>query len=484
VIISAAGEVTDIRKIVEPVIKNDPDTGLIHIDLSGEPFQLGGSSFGQTVNHLFDKAPGVKDPQSFVKAFNLVQTLIEEGIVLAGHDISAGGMITALLEMCFANENGGLEVDVTCFKSSTSETLFSENPGIIIQVKNSGRVKALLEKEGISHSLIGRPAEGRELTLRTSEKTWTLDINKLRDTWFRTSYLLDRKQSGEKLARERFDAYKKHGLNFSFGDFRGTFQSLGIDPGRRVASGTKAAIIREKGVNGDREMAYLMYLAGFDVKDVHMTDLITGRETLDEVNFIVFVGGFSNSDVLGSAKGWAGAFRYNEKARIALDNFYAREDTLSLGICNGCQLMVELNLVTGTAADAPKMLHNESGKFESGFLAVNVPENSSVMFGTLSGMQLGAWVAHGEGKFSLPSDKGYEVVGKYAHPTYPANPNGSERDVAAICSPDGRHLAMMPHLERAFFPWQCGYYPDQRRDDEITPWVEAFVNARKWVEAH
>ena len=484
VIISAAGEVTDVRKITEPVLKNDPHSRLIHIDMSGEDFCLGGSSFGQTMNHLFDKAPSVKDPACFAKAFNLVQSLIEEGMVLAGHDISAGGMITALLEMSFGNENGGMEIDITGFKTDTARVLFSENPGIIIQVRNAERITGILEKEGIRHTVIGRPSENRELSLRTREKNWTLDIDRLRDRWFRTSYLLDRKQSGEKLAAERFDAYKKHALKFDLKNFEGTFSSLDINPGRREKSGVKAAIIREKGVNGDREMAYLMHLAGFDVKDVHMTDLIAGRETLEEVNFIVFVGGFSNSDVLGSAKGWAGAFKYNEKARIALEKFYARKDTLSLGICNGCQLMTELELVTGPSEEVPKMLHNDSGKFESGFLSLTIPENRSIMFNTLSGMQLGAWVAHGEGKFSLPTDKGYQVVSRYAHSTYPANPNGSDGNVAAICSEDGRHLAMMPHLERAFLPWQCGYYPEERKNDEVTPWVEAFVNARKWVENH
>jgi len=531
VIISAAGEVTDIRKIVEPVMKNDPDTRLIHIDLSSEEFKLGGSSFGQTVNHLFSEAPTVKDPAYFKKTFNLVQALIEDGKILAGHDISAGGMITTLLEMCFANTSGGAEIDITHYAAATPAVLFSENPGLVIQVKEYDQVAALLEKEGIRFHVIGRPtdisAEGnslddssaagetagsstaeertndstpaetsapgdrrasgssverRTLTIITKEKTWELDIDVLRDKWFHSSYLLDRRQSTEQLAKERYTSYSKHALDFRFNDFDGTFASLGIDPERRKPSGVRAAIIREKGVNGDREMAYLMYLAGFDVKDVHMTDLIAGRETLEDISFIVFVGGFSNSDVLGSAKGWAGAFKYNEKARIALEKFYARKDTLSLGICNGCQLMVELNLVTGNGTSAPKMLHNASGKFESGFLSVAIPENNAVMFQSLSGMQIGAWVAHGEGRFSLPAEKNYAVVGKYAHSTYPANPNGSDDDVAAICSTDGRHLAMMPHLERAFFPWQCGYYPDERRDDELTPWVEAFVNARKWVE--
>jgi phosphoribosylformylglycinamidine synthase len=230
-------------------------------------------------------------------------------------------------------------------------------------------------------------------------------------------------------------------------------------------------------------MAYALYLAGFDVKDVHMTDLISGRETLEEISMIVFVGGFSNSDVLGSAKGWAGAFRYNDKARIALENFYKRPDTLSLGVCNGCQLMVELDLVYPDHKEKPKLLHNASHKFESGFLGVKIPQNNTVMLGNLSGMELGIWVAHGEGRFSLPypEDK-YNIPLKFSRHSYPANPNGSDLDVAGLSSYDGRHLVMMPHLERAFFPWQCGFYPSERKNDEVTPWIKAFVNAREWIK--
>ena len=248
-------------------------------------------------------------------------------------------------------------------------------------------------------------------------------------------------------------------------------------------------------------MAYSLYLAGFDVKDVMMTDLISGRETLEEVNMIVFCGGFSNSDVLGSAKGWAGAFLYNPKAKEALDRFYAREDTLSLGICNGCQLMVELGLLDNSTisqfdnsnqqssnsqivkSSNIKMLHNDSHKFESEFITLQIPQNESVMFGSLSGTKLGLWVAHGEGKFHLPeAENHYNVIAKYNYAGYPANPNGSDYNVAGICSADGRHLCMMPHLERAIFPWQCAWCPQNRRMDEVTPWIEAFVNARKWVE--
>jgi len=268
-------------------------------------------------------------------------------------------------------------------------------------------------------------------------------------------------------------------------DFKGKFSQFGISPDRPVSTGAKAAIIREKGVNGDREMAYSLWLAGFDVKDVHMTDLMSGRETLEDVNMIVFVGGFSNSDVLGSAKGWAGGFRYNETARKALDAFYTREDTLSLGICNGCQCMIELGLTNPDHAEKPRMLHNESHKFESEFISLTIPENNSVMLGSLSGTKLGVWVAHGEGKFSLPyAEDAYHVVAKYAYDAYPANPNGSDYSVAGLCSADGRHLAMMPHPERAIFPWQCAHYPaDRLHSDQVTPWMEAFVNARKWVES-
>ncbi len=483
VIISAAGEVSDIRKIVEPVMKADPESRLIYIDMAKDDFKLGGSSFAQYKNRLGAASPTVTDSAYFVKTFNLLQNLIEEGYIMAGHDVSAGGLLTTLMEMCFANYDGGVEVDITGVPAETVPVLFSEKPGVVIQVNDPHRITALFEKEGILHHLIGRPTEGRDMTLRTREDNLRLGIDRYRDLWFRTSYLLDRKQSGEKLAKERSENFKINRLHFDLGKFKGSFKSLGIDPLRRVESGVKAAIIREKGVNGDREMAHALYLAGFDVKDVHMTDLITGRETLEEVQMIVFVGGFSNSDVLGSAKGWAGAFKYNEKARKALEKFYARKNTLSLGICNGCQLMIELDLVVPEHDESPSMANNESGKFESAFLGMKVEKNNSVMLGSLEKMQLGVWVAHGEGKFVLPEpQENYHIAARYSRSSYPANPNGSDYDAAAICSANGRHLAMMPHMERAYQPWQCGYYPDDRRGDEATPWLEAFVNARLWLE--
>ena len=497
VIVSAGGEVSDIRKVVSPVVVNDKHTTLYHIDFSFDDLRLGGSAFAQSRGFVGSDVPTVKNPEYFRDAFNAVQELINKGLILTGHDISAGGLITCLLEMCFANTEGGLEISVDKFKhTDLVKILFAENPAIVVQVRNKDKkeFKEILDEAGIGYVKIGQPAEERHILVEHDGQTYQFGIDYLRDVWYETSYLLDTKQSFNGCARQRYENYKEQPLEYNIvhtvandGDkpFDGTFAQQGINANRREASGIRAAIIREKGTNGEREMAYALYLAGFDVKDVMMTDLVSGRETLDDVNMIVFCGGFSNSDVLGSAKGWAGAFLFNPKAKEALDRFYAREDTLSLGVCNGCQLMVELNLINPEHKERVHMLHNDSHKFESAFVGVTVPTNRSVMFGSLSGDKLGIWVAHGEGKFSLPlPEDDYNVVLKYSYDSYPGNPNGSDYSVAGICSADGRHLAMMPHLERAFYPWQCAYYPADRRADEVTPWIEAFVNARRWVEAH
>ena len=403
------------------------------------------------------------------------------------HDVSAGGMITALLEMVFANAKGGLDVNLDAFESDDMiKVLFAENPAVLIQVanKNEESVLAILAEAGVKAIKVAEPNAERNIVINHNDNEYMLFVDHLRDLWFKTSYLLDRKQSGAKCAEMRFENYKKQPIRYRFpAGFKGNAVAYGIEGSRHNSTGIKAAIIREKGVNGDREMAYSLYYAGFDVKDVHMTDLMSGRETLEDVNMIVFCGGFSNSDVLGSAKGWAGGFLWNETAKKALENFYAREDTLSLGVCNGCQVMMELNLIAPEHNKRIKMLHNDSHKFESQFVGVTIPENNSVMFGSLSGSKLGIWVAHGEGKFYMPesADK-YNVVLQYSYKSYPANPNGSPRAVAGLASADGRHLAMMPHLERAIFPWQCAFYPETRKNNEVTPWIEGFVNARKWIE--
>lgn len=490
VIVTSGGEVSDVKKVVSPVLVNDKRSSIYHIDFSSDELRLGGSAFAQSLGKVGDDVPTVKNPDYFVDCFNAIQELINRGWIMAGHDISAGGLITTLLEMCFANTEGGMHVNLHDIQSEDIvKMLMAENPGVVIQVSDNHKeeFKKFMESREIIYAKIGYPMpDERKLIIKKDDFDHEFDINELRDVWYKSSYLLDEKQTANGLAKKRYTNYKKQPVEMKFNDtFRGTLAQFGLSADRRKPTGIKAAIIREKGTNGEREMAYTLYLAGFDVKDVMMTDLITGRETLEDVNMIVFCGGFSNSDVLGSAKGWAGAFLFNPKAKEALDKFYARKDTLSLGICNGCQLMIELNLINPEHTHRTHMRPNNSKKFESEFLSLAIPRNESVMLRTLSGDKLGIWVAHGEGRFYLPEPEDhYNIVAKYNYAEYPGNPNGSDYNVAGICSADGRHLAMMPHPERAIFPWQCAWYPINRRQDEITPWVEAFVNARKWIEEH
>jgi phosphoribosylformylglycinamidine synthase len=404
--------------------------------------------------------------------------------VAAGHDISEGGLITALLEMCFSVPDIGLQLNLSTIDQDLINVLFNENPALLIQASDENKLVSFLRASGVDYQVIGHVSTTRNLSITHNNTQITLNIDTLRDVWFKTSYLLDAKQRSHAHAEKRYANYKKQTLEYTFPPtFTGALASYNIDPKRREPSGLKAAIIREKGVNGDREMAYALYLAGFDVKDIHMTDLVTGREDLSDVNMIAFVGGFSNSDVLGSAKGWAGAFLYNPKAKQALDNFYKRSDTLSLGVCNGCQLVMELGLLYPEQKNHPKMHHNGSGKYESTFINVTIPQNNSVMLQSMTGSRLGIWVSHGEGRFLLPQDKSlYNVAASYTYTEYPGNPNESDFGVAALCSTDGRHLAIMPHLERSLFAWNWPYYPNARKADQISPWIEAFANAREWVK--
>jgi len=497
VIISAAGEISDIRKIVSPVLVNNPRTYIYYIDFSCHYNKvLGGSALAQSLGAIGDISPDCPDAEYFRNAFENIQKLISEDVILAGHDISAGGIITTLLEMCFANVNGGMELEVGNFSihSNVIEWLFTENPGIIVQIHDNKAEN--LEKELLNHSIkferLGKPCTERKIKIDFKGIKYHFDIDKMRDVWYRSSYLLDTKQSGSECAERRFTNYGQQPLEFVFPEgFTGNSDCF---VPRNDATHVKftpdsngkrpvAAVIREKGSQCERETAYALYLAGFEVKDVHATDLATGRETLEDVSFVVFVGGFSNSDVLGSAKGWAAGILFNERAKQTIDRFYARKDTLSLGVCNGCQLMAELELLYPEHEKKHRMVHNDSHKFESNFITLTIPQNHSVMFGSLSGSKIGAWVAHGEGKFSFPyEESNYHIVARYNYDAYPANPNGSPGAVAGVCSHDGRHLALMPHPERAIFPWQCGYYPVERRGDNVTPWFEAFVNARKWIE--
>lgn len=470
-IVSTVAAVKDVAKVVKAAMQSVESDFYYIPFVKDSNFALGGSAYYQTLNLVGNDIPEI-DAEYFKNSFNAVQNLIDEGIVLAGHDVSQGGMITTLLEMAFAKSKGGMKLN---FGSAPLASLFSEQPGVVLQVKSGTDLSNI----GVSACKLGSYQNERSLDIIIEGSNLSFDINSYRDIWYKTSYLFDKRQSGEECATERFENYKNQPLEYKFApQFDGN-----IVP--EVKERPIAAIIREKGSNGDREMAYALYLAGFDVKDVHTTDLISGEEKLEDVRLIVFVGGFSNADTLGSAKGWAGALLYNEQARTTIENYYAREDTLSLGICNGCQLMTELGLVTPNKREsAPKMKHNNSHKFESGFVGVTVTESPSIMLKSLNGSKLGIWVAHGEGKFDFPTPvENYNIALKYNYNSYPANPNGSPEACAGICSDDGRHLAMMPHPERCLRPWNWPYYPAELSQNKVTPWVEMFVNARKWVES-
>jgi phosphoribosylformylglycinamidine synthase len=485
VIVSAVAEVSDIRQVISPCLIPDTDSFIYYIEVAMDEFRLGGSSFAQLLNRVGSHAPTVKDPSYLVVVFATIQFLVRNNLLLSGHDVASGGLITTLLEMTFSDNETSMKLDFDPFgENDLVRILFSEKPGLVIQVNRKDQVEEILTNENIRFYQIGRVVRSESMEIQYNTHHFKLEKNYLRDFWFKTSYLFDRHQTRPELAESRYHHYKNNELKFHFPDhFSGKLSDYGLNLYRKEKTGTRAAIIREKGVNGDREMAWAMHLAGFDVKDVHMTDLITGRENLKDIHFIVFVGGFSNSDVLGSAKGWAGAFIYNEGAKKVLDDFYARKDTLSLGVCNGCQLMVELGLIYSDYEVKPRMLPNASGKFESSFLSVDILPNESVLLKSLAGSRLGIWVAHGEGRIQLDLEESrYPIPAKFSHDNYPANPNGSDYLAAGIASNDGRHLAIMPHLERSVYPWQWGYYPLERKKDEITPWLEAFVNARKWIE--
>jgi phosphoribosylformylglycinamidine synthase len=478
VVISAAAHCNDITKVVEPVLQTSPNNRIYYINLSNDAYKLGGSSFAQTQSKIGKETPTIADAAKFKNAFNTIQHLIKEGKILAGHDISAGGMLTTLLELCFSNENIGATIDISNLgEEDFIKVLFAENSGIIFQSSDE-EIPSILNAANVEFFNIGKVVKGDNVTITNHGNTIEFNVAELRDIWYETSYLLDAKQTANNKAKERFYNYKNQPLKYTFPvNFTGKIPTVDASKPR-----PKAAIIREKGSNSEREMANAMYLAGFDVKDVHMTDLISGRETLEDIQFIGAVGGFSNSDVLGSAKGWAGAFLYNEKAKTALDNFFKREDTLSVGICNGCQLFMELEVINPEHEVHGKMLHNDSHKHESNFTSVTIQENNSVMLSTLAGSTLGVWISHGEGKFNLPMEENaYNIVAKYGYESYPANPNGSDYNVAMMSSKDGRHLVMMPHIERSIFQWNWANYPSGRKD-EVSPWAEAFVNARKWLE--
>lgn len=477
VIISAGGHCDDFTKAITPVLSKTKGGNIYYLGFTKDEFKLGGSAFYQVLSKIGQSTPTIQDDKYVKKVFDFVQKCMRSEAIYAGHDVSSGGLVTTLLEMCFAGENLGMNLDFTGFEEVDSiKILFSENCGIVIQADPMIEKGFALDK--ISFVKLGTVSKSDQLTMKFKVESVSLDIPKYRDIWFETSYLLDIRQSGAISAKARYENYKHQPLKYvfpkGFNGKRPAINHINIKP--------KAAIIREKGSNSEREMANALYQAGFEVRDVHMTDLISGRETLEDIQFLGAVGGFSNSDVLGSAKGWAGAFKYNEKANKALKQFFARPDTMSIGICNGCQLFMELDLIYPGHEQGGRLTYNDSQKHESNFTSVVVEKSKSIMLKPLEGCTLGVWISHGEGKFALPyAESKYQIAAKYGYEAYPANPNGSDFNTAMMVSEDGRHLVTMPHIERSFFAWNWPYY-QEGREDQVSPWVLAFTSAKEWVE--
>ncbi len=490
VIVTASAEVEDITKCVTPDLKPLVDSALVYINLSGlDENPLGGSALAQPIDGVGDVPPTVKNIEKFKAGLLALQDLIRREMILAGHDVSSGGVLTALCEMAFAGDCG-VQIEPDEITKDAAAFLFTEKPAVVVQVAKNDveTVCQAFAEVGLNAQEIGTVLPNGVIRIVSGKFSFEEPTLKLRSIWYKPSYKFNKLQTKHNKAEERSCLYEKHPLSYRLPQgFSGVAKNYGVDFLRKKSSGIRAAIIREKGTNGDREMAFSMFAAGFDVKDVTMSDLMAGRETLEDVNFVVFPGGFSNSDVLGAGRGWAAAFQYNENALLAIKSFMARKNTLSLGVCNGCQLVVAMNLLYPEHKTKMEMQHNDSGKFESIFLNVEIAKTNSVLLRGLEGTRLGVWVAHGEGKFYLPEgEAAYQIPVKYVTSDYPACPNGSDYRAAAVCSADGRHLAIMPHPERAVLSWQWPYRTEEMKKQmpEITPWMLAFLNARKWVEEY
>lgn len=488
----------DITKTVTPDLKC-PSSGstLLYIDLSGGHVRLGGSALAQVYNQIGNDTPDISDFSVLKKAMVVTQDLIDKRTILAGHDRSDGGLVVTLLEMAFA---GNCSIDVTLPGSDEIAVLFNEEAGFVVEVADSD-VDTVLKRytdAGVPASKIGKVAAGDSIKIAVgsgspsiSEKTTTL-----RDVWEATSFQLEKRQRNPKcVAQEEAGLKSRQSPQWKL-----TFEPSPTEEAVMNSEAKhKVAILRQEGSNGDREMISAFLSAGFEAWDVTVSDLLSGAVTLDTFKGIVFVGGFSFADVLDSGKGWAGVIKFNDDVFKQFEAFRTRPDTFSLGVCNGCQLMAVLGWIPsadGLSEDKqPRLLHNDSGKFESRFSSVKIESSPSIMLKGMEGSSLGVWVAHGEGRFYFPDESVHEMVKeknltpiRYVNDQnevteeYPFNPNGSPGGIAALCSEDGRHLALMPHPERVFTAWQWPWKPDEWKDLKVGPWLQMFQNARKFCD--
>ncbi|MDO8667482.1 MAG: phosphoribosylformylglycinamidine synthase [bacterium] len=499
--------VPDITRKVTPDIKMPGKSLLGLIDLGLGKNRLGGSALAQAFNQLGNESPDVDDPKLLKNAFLAVQQMIDEGLILSLHDRSDGGLIIAVAEMCMASRCG-FRVNVSA--GTALSELFAEELGFVIELQQEDEreIRSICGKLGVPFSVVGFPRDDGicEIIPYTAGRVFESTISELRSWWESTSYEIEKLQMNLVCAEEEFRGYQTAlpGINTA-SSYQLTFTPEATPPEiLNAADKPRVAVIREEGTNGDKEMQAACWAGGLAPWDVTMSDLLEGRINLDQFQGIIFAGGFSYMDVFDSAKGWAGTILFNEKLREMFDRFYAREDTFSLGVCNGCQLMALLGWVPygksfGKIAEhhQPRFIRNTSGRFESRWVQVEILPSSSILLRGMQGSKLGVWVAHGEGRLVYPLKWVGERVKEhnlaplaFVDPSgrktevYPYNPNGSPEGITALCSPDGRHLAMMPHPERCFRLWQWPWKPASWKNLEASPWLRMFQNARTWCLEH
>ena len=489
--ISAYADVADINKVITPDIKKPGKSALWLIDIGNNKNRLGGSALAHTLKQIGNESPDVDDSDVLKKSFYAIQQMIDEKIILSGHDRSDGGLATTILEMAFAGNCGA---DIS-FKLSSDNILpyyFSEELGLVVEVdlNNQETFTEIIKKYDLENitSLIGQTTATQKIKIISGDDV-ILDekMLDLRQVWEETSHQLNKLQTKEKQAlEEKKNIYERKNPEYKV-SFVPKHTPLEIlDKKEKI----KIAIIREEGSNGDREMSSAFHMAGFEPWDVTMSDLLNNKINLDDFRGIAFVGGFSYADVLGSAKGWASTIRFNVKLKDIFDTFYNRKNTFSLGVCNGCQLMSLLGWVPG------RFVKNDSGRFESRWITVKISQSPAIMLKDMENSILGIWVAHGEGKLLFPDNQllknaidkkltPISYIDDNGNPTekYPFNPNGSPQGITALCSENGRHLAMMPHPERVFLKWQWPWMPEKMKGElQASPWLKMFQNARKWCE--
>lgn len=492
-IISAFAPVADIRQSLTPQLNTDVDESvLILIDLGRGKNRIGGTALTQVYNHIGGDAADVENAEDLKDFFRSIQILNEMGMLLAYHDRSDGGLFVTLCEMSFAGRTG-VDISIDALGPDIISTLFNEELGAVIQVRKEhvAAVRKLFKDAGtLAEHLHELGTLNQDKQLRISNQNNLIleeDIMALHRLWSETSYHMQSLRDNPECAREEFDKFLEYddpGLTVHC-----TFEIPGEPPYININSKPLIAILREQGINGQIEMAAAFSRAGFDAVDIHMSDIINGDITLKDFRGFAACGGFSYGDVLGAGGGWAKSILYNPKTRDEFQDFFSREDTFGLGVCNGCQMLSHLRDIIPGAEHWPDFVHNKSEQFESRLIMVEVTESPSILFSDMVGSYLPIVVAHGEGRVYFKTKENsqdaittLQYVDNYLNTTeiYPANPNGSPAGQTGFTTQDGRFTIIMPHPERVFLKKQFSWFPESWQHEE-SPWLQLFYNARKWL---